>query len=165
MPFEVGNRVVHPAHGAGTIIGIQKANIGEASHMYYVIKAISNSMQLMVPVGQANDIGLRRVGQARKLRGTLKQTNAGEIEKNHTIRHKEMLERIKSGHFAEVAGVVCTLLCMSTQRALGKVDREIFNKGKELLAGELALATDSEMRLAMQEIEESLARNTEQEEA
>jgi RNA polymerase-interacting CarD/CdnL/TRCF family regulator len=39
---------------------------------------------------------------------------------------------------------------------LGTVDRQLFDQGKEFLAGELALASSIEMDLAMQEVESRL---------
>ena len=167
MLFQVGNKVVHPSYGAGTIVGIQEASIEDANHVYYVIEAVAKSMQLMVPVRRARDLGLRRVGEARRLRQLLRLPGSWVVPedqmKNHNIRHKYMQERIKSGRFYELADIVRALSSMSSQRTLGKVDREIFNRGKDLLAGELALAAGLEVRLAMQEVEETLVARLEAE--
>jgi len=45
---------------------------------------------------------------------------------------------------------------MSLQRSLGTTDRRFLEQGKEMLAGELALAADIDREEAMQEIEERL---------
>ena len=60
--FDIGDKVVHPAHGAGTVIAIEEKNILDKANRYYVIDLVSqNGVMLMVPVTDARTIGLRQV--------------------------------------------------------------------------------------------------------
>ena len=158
--FAVGNKVVHPCYGAGTIVRIQEKSISDTSHAYYVIDTVCRGMQLMVPVKRARSVGLRPVGERDELRSTLaaflQAPTKDDIERDLRVRQSAMRERLKSGQFDGVAGVVRMLYFMNSQRALGTVDRQLFDQGKDFLAGELALASDLDVDVAMQEVEDRL---------
>ena len=165
--YAVGSKVVHPCYGAGIIERIQSKSIGETSHNYYIITTVSKPMKLMVPVGQAESIGLRYVGEENSLRGVLEtcsETPAeSEIEKDLRTRQANMREGLKSGRFSIVAGVVRKMFFMNNRRPLGTIDRQLFEQGKEFLASELALATDMEVTEAMQEVGTSLLKMLDEE--
>ena len=160
--FSIGSKVVHPCYGAGTIVRVQEKSIGTDVHSYYVIRTISRSMQLMVPVNRADSFGLRMVGQEGELRDALlacRDTPSEEaIERDLRARQSDMRERLKSGDYDGVAEVVRTLFFMNSRRALGTVDRQLFEQGKEFLAGELALASNLDISGAMDEVQDHLAK-------
>jgi len=160
--YAIGSKVVHPCYGAGVIVGIQQKNISDATHYYYVIDTMAKSMKLLVPVQQAQSIGLRDVGDENKLRNVLLTCatipEEGAISPDLRARQTGMRERLKSGRYPEVADVVRMLFYMNSRRPLGTIDRQLFDQGKEFLAGELALASGRELRAALQEVEDSLSR-------
>lgn len=159
--YSVGNNVVHPCHGAGTIVRISQKSIGDTAHMYYVIDTISGSMRVMVPVHRAESMGLRGIGETQGLRSALltcmQAPQEDEIDWDHTSRQRDLAEKLKSGSFDEVLTVVRVLHFISTQRPLGMTDRQMLDQGKSMLAGELALATGVDLTAATQEVENSLA--------
>jgi len=159
--FAVGSKVVHPCYGAGTIVHIQEKSIGETTHAYYIIDTVGRSMQLMVPVSGADDAGLRQVLPSASLRQVLiacrDVPGDGDINPDLRSRQNDMRDHLKSGDLSRVADVVRKLFFLNTSRPLGTVDRQLFDQGKGLLAGELALATGSELATAMQEVEDNLA--------
>ena len=158
--YLVGSKVVHPFYGAGTIVEIQEKSIGESPHAYYVIDTVSRPMQLMVPVNRAEDVHLRPVAPPDRLRDHLEiccePPAATEISKDLRSRQATMREQLKSGAFDQIANVTRLLYFMSTRRPLGTVDRQLLEQGKDLLAGELALASGLEIDLAKQEVEDRL---------
>lgn len=162
VPYPVGSKVVHPCYGAGTVVHIQEKTIGPELHRYYVIDTVGRAMRLMVPVSNAGDAGLRHIGGEATLRQILDGCGiipkAEEIDPDLRARQADMRERLKSGEFSVVVNVVRLLFFMNTRRPLGSVDRQLFDRGKELLAGELALASDVKMADAMREVEGTLAR-------
>lgn len=158
--FPIGSKVVHPFYGAGTITKIQEKSIGESSHAYYIISTVSRPMQLMVPVDRADEINLRPVAPARELRKDLEicaePPAENEISKDLRARQAAMREQLKSGCFDQIANVARLLYFMNSRRPLGTVDRQLLEQGKDLLAGELALATELEIEQAKQEVEDQL---------
>ena len=142
-------------------MAIQQKSIGESNHFYYIIDTLAREMRLLVPVRQAQSLGLRSVGEEGKLRNALAHCKvapqADDISSDLRARQSEMRERLKSGRYTEVADVVRTLFFLNARRPLGTVDRQLFDQGKEFLASELALACDSAIEIALREVEETLA--------
>ncbi|NLV73639.1 MAG: hypothetical protein GXY52_02990 [Chloroflexi bacterium] len=159
--YPVGSKVVHPCYGAGTITKIQEKEVHEETRRYYVIYTINRPMELMVAVENAESTGLRTIGTQEELRQVLAEgaTLPGEDEINTDLRARqnEMREWLKSGNFDQVVNVVRQLFFLNSRRPLGSVDRQLFDQGKELLAGELALSSDGNLASAMHEIEGVLA--------
>ena len=156
-------KVVHPCYGAGIIVGIQQKNISDATHYYYVIDTMARSMKLLVPVQQAQSIGLRDVGEENKLRNDpaeLRYPARTKVISLSDLRARQtgMREKLKSGRYPDVADVVRMLFYMNSRRPLGTIDRQLFDQGKEFLAGELALASGRELHAALQEVEDFLGR-------
>ncbi|MHB1294456.1 MAG: CarD family transcriptional regulator [Anaerolineae bacterium] len=158
--YAVGAKVVHPCYGAGRIVRVQEMSIGNDSRSYYVIEAMSKSMQLMVPVQRAGSVGLREIGGLTALEDALAgcsvAPSSADIPSDLRERQEAMRERLKSGSFDAAVDVVRELHFMSKRRPLGTVDRELFDLGKDLLAGELALALDQKLTEAMQVLEDLL---------
>ncbi|MCD6302499.1 MAG: hypothetical protein J7M15_03115 [Anaerolineae bacterium] len=158
--FAVGSKVVHPCYGAGTVVHVQEKSIGNNTRRYYVIDAVCKSMQVMVPVKRAADVGLREVGRQQHLIAVLKSCAVppgdSEIESDLRVRQASMRDQLKSGSFHSVAEVVRKLFFLSEKRPLGTVDRQLFDRGKDFLASELALATDRDLDEAMRLVEEAL---------
>ena len=160
--YVVGSKVVHPCHGAGTIVRIRNKSIGETRHAYYVIDTVSStrSTRLMVPVLRAESLGLRHVGKPSRLRKVLASCRVApeeaKIDNDYKSRQNTMREKLKSGRFEEVTFAVRTLFFMNNRRPLGVTDRRLFDSGKDILASELAVASGLEMSEAVREVEDNL---------
>jgi CarD family transcriptional regulator len=61
--FDIGDKVVHPNHGAGQVTGIKEQDLLEQYHRYYVIDLTVDDRTLMIPVSKAEEIGLRSISQ------------------------------------------------------------------------------------------------------
>ncbi len=70
--FDVGDKIVHPNHGAGIIAAIEQSAVLDEFSRYYVIELAAQEMRLMVPVTMATEIGLRSVAGERRARDILK---------------------------------------------------------------------------------------------
>ena len=62
--FQVGDKVVHPMHGAGVIDSIVDEKIGGAVQTYYVFRMSAGGLVLKIPVANSQVIGLRAVVDA-----------------------------------------------------------------------------------------------------
>ena len=58
--FNVGDKIVYPMHGAGTIISIEEKNILGETESYYTLE-MPGSVKVMVPTSKAEDIGVRSI--------------------------------------------------------------------------------------------------------
>ena len=158
--YSVGSKVVHPSYGAGTIVDILAKTIGDTTHDYFVVDTAIHSMQVMVPIHRASDLGLRSVRSVTDLRTELASSDVYDTEGTRVdlrTRQADMRNCLKSGSFGQVAEIVRCLCMMNRRRPLGTIDRQLFDQGKQFLAGELALALDADTGTAMEELETCLS--------
>ena len=59
--FNIGDKVVYPMHGAGTIEAIEEKEMLGNIEDYYIIKMPVGEMKLMVPTSKVENIGIREV--------------------------------------------------------------------------------------------------------
>ena len=59
MGFKVGQKVVYPNHGIGTIEQIEQKQIGATSLPFYTLRLAANNSLVLVPVSNATEVGLR----------------------------------------------------------------------------------------------------------
>ncbi len=159
MMFRVGDRVVYPMHGAGTIEGIEQKEILGKTHRYYVLQLPISDMKVMIPVDNTQEIGLRDVigtSQIDEVLDVLRQDST-PMSSNWNRRYRNNLEKIKSGDIFEVAGVVRNLAARNREKGLSTGERKMLESAKEILLSELILASDWDREEAVNIIEQILA--------
>ena len=156
--FNVGDRVVYPMHGAGTIEGVEEKEILGRTHRYYVLRLPIGDMKVMIPVDNTEGIGLRDVispSEVEKVMGVLRQ-ECTAMSTNWNRRYRNNLEKIKSGDIYEVADVVRNLASREREKGLSTGERKMLDSAKEILVSELILAGDWNREEALNILEETL---------
>lgn len=69
--MEIGDTVLHPRYGVGTIDSIEERLEDGETRDYYVIPKPSISSTILVPVDTADELGLRPISSADKLKQAL----------------------------------------------------------------------------------------------
>ena len=139
--FNVGDKIVYPMHGAGTIDAIEEKDILGEKQNYYIIK-MPGEVKVMVPISKASDIGVRSVidkAEAGKVLEVL-EANEPEMSNNWNKRYKENMEKMKSGSIYEVADVVRNLSYKQKEKGLSTGEKKMLNNAKQILVSELVLA-------------------------
>ena len=139
--FNVGDKIVYPMHGAGTIDAIEEKDILGEKQNYYIIK-MPGEVKVMVPISKASDIGVRSVidkAEAGKVLEVL-EANETEMSNNWNKRYKENMEKMKSGSIYEVADVVRNLSYRQKEKGLSTGEKKMLNNAKQILVSELVLA-------------------------
>lgn len=139
--FNVGDKIVYPMHGAGTIDAIEEKDILGEKQNYYIIK-MPGEVKVMVPISKASDIGVRSVidkAEAGKVLEVL-EANETEMSNNWNKRYKENMEKMKSGSIYEVADVVRNLSYKQKEKGLSTGEKKMLNNAKQILVSELVLA-------------------------
>ena len=139
--FNVGDKIVYPMHGAGTIDAIEEKDILGEKQNYYIIK-MPGEVKVMVPISKAGDIGVRSVidkAEAGKVLEVL-EANETEMSNNWNKRYKENMEKMKSGSIYEVADVVRNLSYKQKEKGLSTGEKKMLNNAKQILVSELFLA-------------------------
>ena len=108
--FNVGDKIVYPMHGAGTIDSIEEKDILGEKQSYYILKMPSN-VKVMIPTAKAEEVGVRNIidkQSAEKVFRILSEDET-EMEKNWNKRYRDNMDKMKSGDIYEVADVVRNL--------------------------------------------------------
>lgn len=141
----VGDKIVHPMHGAGVIESIVDQKIGGTFRQYYVLKMPQGGMMVMIPTANPEDIGVRPVVDSFKAEEIIESMSEIEIDmtQNWNRRYRENMLRIKSGDLIEVAKVVKGLMARERQRGLSTGERKMLQSAKQILISEIVLAQSS----------------------
>lgn len=158
--FKIGDKVVYPMHGAGTIESIEeKEMMGEAED-YYIIKMPVGGMKLMVPTSKVDNIGIREVSQkseADKVFAVLeKPKDPYTYDLNWSKRYNLNVEKIKSGSIIEVAEVVRELSHRHMERGLSIGEKKMLNTAKNILLSEMVLSENMSHDVLDNKIEEAI---------
>ena len=142
--YTVGEKVVHPMHGAGVITEIAEEYLRGGVERYYVFTAPLSGLTLKIPVNNSGAIGLRRLISRQQLTETLSAMSEGEEDttENWNHRYRENMERIKSGDLRQVAHVIRNLMRRETRRGLSTVERKMLRSAKQILLSEMMLVED-----------------------
>lgn len=152
--FVIGDHIVHPMHGAGTIDSIVSKRINGDEREYYVLKLPVGDMVVMVPVCGCENVGVRPVVSFDAANLVLEAFPSIDVTMNQSWnkRYRENLDKIKSGDLIEVATVVKGLMCRDADRGLSTGERKLLHTAKQILISELVIA----LGLGYEQIEERL---------
>jgi len=142
--FDVGDKVVYPHHGAGTVVSKDvKLVLGEERE-YLTIKILHNEMTVNVPVDNAEKVGLRWVIDQEMVEVVVKVLLGGstEMPKNWNRRFKHNRDKMKTGDILELAEVVRNLALRDHEKGLSTGEKQMYVKAKKILASELMYAKD-----------------------
>ena len=146
--FHIGDKVVHPMHGAGVIDGIVTEKIGSAVQDYYVFKMPVGGLVLKIPVATSQIIGLRGIVSAEEATALIQAIGSMEVDmtSNWNHRYRENMERLKSGDLYAVARVIKGLTYRDSERGLSNGERKMLHTAKQILVSELVLSLEQESR-------------------
>ena len=139
--FNVGDKIVYPMHGAGTIDSIEEKDILGEKQSYYILKMPSD-VKVMIPTAKAEEVGVRNIidkQSAEKVFKVLSQDET-EMEKNWNKRYRDNMDKMKSGDIYEVADVVRNLSYKQKEKGLSTGEKKMLNNAKQILVSELVLA-------------------------
>lgn len=161
--FDVGDKVVHPTHGAGLVRGIKKKDFLDQYHRYYIIDLAADHRTLMVPVSKAEEIGLRSISHETALSRVWHTltTTAEALPDNHKKRQQHIQEKLKTGDVIKVAEVIRDLVALKREDHLTSFDTRLLEKAQQFLVCEVALAEEVQVNEIEQMISETLDNVTE----
>ena len=116
--YQIGDKVVHPMHGAGVIDSIVQRKVNGVVKDYYLLNLFNGNMMVMIPTDNTNEIGVRPVvsGQeATKLIQAMEHIQV-DMTQNWNRRYRE------------------------NERGLSTGERKMLHTAKQILISELVLA-------------------------
>jgi len=154
--FGIGDRVIHPSYGVGTVIEIKERHTLGTRKRYYSIELLSQPGTIvMVPVGAEKRVGLRRPVPAARLSrvwGVL-EGDPNELPSNHDQRCELLVEKLHGGDVLKIAEAVRDLAWRREEkRRLTIRGKRLYERGMALLAGEIASVRGGDLQAAEHQI-------------
>ena len=157
--FQVGDKVVHPMHGAGTVESIVQKKVDGVVRDYYILKLPNRSMVVMVPTESSDEIGVRPVmdgEQADRVLSAIPNIQV-EMTANWNHRYRENMERIKSGDLYKVAWVIKGLTARDHSRGLSTGERKMLHSARQIFISEIVLAKSQSYEAVEKQLDTALA--------
>lgn len=142
--YKVDDKIVYPMHGVGNIDAIEKKTVLGKKADYYIISIINSKMKVMIPVTNADNIGIRAIIQKKEIKKVLAVLSKDE---NSSVddwkeRYQNNIDKIKSGSIYEVAEVARDLFRRGSTKELSIMERKLYENAYQLVTHEIALAKD-----------------------
>jgi CarD family transcriptional regulator len=157
--FKVGDNIVYPMHGVGKIDAIEKRVVLGKRNEYYIITIVNSGMKVMIPVKNAEGIGLRSIIPKKDVRKVLNILTKGEVTTydDWKERYQNNIEKVKSGSIYEVSEVARDLYIRGSEKELSIMERKLYENAYQLLTHELALAKEIDLEEAGHVVSEALS--------
>ncbi len=145
--YKVGDKIVYPMHGIGVVESIEKKTVLGKRDEYYIITIVNSGMKVMIPVKNADTIGIRGIIQKKeinKVLNILKKTNQ-ITEEDWKIRYQNNIDKVKSGSIIKVAEVLRDLYQRGKEKDLSIMERKLYENAYQFVIYEIAFAKNIEI--------------------
>ena len=133
--FSVGDKISHPIHGAGIVTDIVDRQVAGEAKAFYSVAFTCGSITDLIPCASCDKIGVRNIvssGEAENVISSIPKLTH-EFNDNWSKRHRENMDKIKSGNLYEVALVVKSLILRDRVKALSTSERKTLSTAKNIL--------------------------------
>jgi CarD family transcriptional regulator len=160
MTFRIGEKVVYPNQGVGTIENISTRSFGCACEKFYLLRFGCGGMTVLVPFSNASNIGLRRVTKNREISRILSFLSNGwcAISPDWKVRFRQNREKMQSGDLLKAAEVFKTLLQLQIDKPLSFHEKGMLDHARHMLASEISIARNVPLVRAVNMLERALAK-------
>ena len=142
MTFAVGEKVVYPNQGVGTIENISTRFFEQRPEKFYLLRLFCSSMTVMVPFSNAETIGLRKLSKTADVNKVLAYLSGPAIENlcDWKIRFKINSEKMLTGSLLQIAEVFKQLVRLQAEKPLSFREKKMLDRSWQLLVDEIAVA-------------------------
>ncbi len=142
MMFNVGDKVVHPLHGAGTIEEIKEMEIVGKKRKYFVVRFTIGNMVTNIPVENCENIGIRPIIDKQEAKKVLQSFRDADVEDdaNWNKRQRDNLVKVRSGDIYQVSAVLKELMYREKIKGLSTSERKTLCSAKQIVVSELVLS-------------------------
>jgi CarD family transcriptional regulator len=155
--YGVGDKVVHPQHGAATIAKKIKQEFAGEKKDYFVLDIATEQLTVMVPVDKIEDV-IRPIiskTQAKNVLSVLKD-EPQEAGSNWSRWYKVLNEKMTSGDIFQVAEVVRDLNFAQQTKGISPALKRMLSKARLTLTSELEFALDVDEEEAVKKLDRAL---------
>lgn len=157
--FQVGDKIVHPMHGAGVVDSIVTKKVNGVVRDYYILNLPVGGMLVMIPTENSDEIGVRPVMEPEQADRVIAAIPSIQVDAdpNWNRRYRENMARLKSGNLLEVARVVKSLILREGERGLSTGERKMLHSAKQILISEIVLSESTSYEEVERRINKALA--------
>ena len=157
--FRIGDKIVHPMHGAGIVDQIVTRKVNGVLRDYYSLKLPLGDMLVMIPTANSEEIGVRPVIKGEEADRVIAAIPGIKVDMipNWNQRYRENMLRLKSGNLLEVARVVKGLMLREGERGLSTGERKMLHSAKQILISEIVMCQSSSYEDVEERINQALA--------
>ena len=158
MRYAVGDKVVHPHHGPGSITGIEHRDLLDGTKGYYVIEVPGRRLTVHMPVRKADGAGVRPAMSQSRFPRVLSMLRGKPhlLPDDYKERQEQVCAELGTGRVMQLARVVRDLTWHRKIAHLTKTDSDNLRQGLELLAAEMALVSGDDVSDASKLIEATM---------
>jgi CarD family transcriptional regulator len=160
MAFQIGEKVVYPNQGIGTVENISSRCFGAQFEKFYLLRLMYSSMTVMVPFSHVQEVGLRKVTRNGELTRILSFLACGVCPSSHDWknRFKENSVKMRSGGLFQIAEVLKSLLLLQHVKPLSFREKKMLDRARHMLVTEISISRGMLVAQAVALIEGSLAK-------
>jgi CarD family transcriptional regulator len=142
MTFEIGEKVVYPNQGVGTIENISTRSFGSQLEKFYLLRLVYTSMTVMVPFSNVGNIGLRKITKTNEIARVLTYLATGDCVNcsDWKYRFKVNSEKMQSGNLLQIAEVLKGLLILQADKPLSFREKKMLERARHMVVSEFAIA-------------------------
>ncbi len=140
MTFQIGDKVIYPNHGLGVIERIEEKTILGTTCGFYHLRISSNDTTVLVPLANADNVGLRPAIGNGEVERLFKVLGDGKIEsqQNWKGRFKDNSDRMRTGSIYDVAEVLKSLTLLSRAKTLSFREKRMLDRARFLIVSEVS---------------------------
>lgn len=160
MGFQIGDWVVHCAHGLGQVHAIEEKTNNGKTALYYHIQ--SRDLTIWVPMDDIQSSRLRppaSVREFQKLLATLSEP-AEQLPDDRRQRNLHLLEMLKDGTVESLCRVLRNLAAYHHRRNWSEYDSALMNRAQKALVGEWSFVLSVSPLDAKMELDRLLSAKT-----
>ena len=160
MTFRIGEKVVYPNQGVGTIENISTRSFGSEHEKFYLLRFGFGGTTVWVPFSHASNIGLRRVTKDREISRILSFLSNGwcAISPDWKVRFKQNREKLLSGDLFKAAEVFKSTLQLQIDKPLSFHEKGMLDRARHMLIAEISTARNVPEVRAVNMLERALAK-------
>ena len=155
--YSVGDKVVHPQHGAATIAKRVKQSFDGQSREYYVLDISTESLTVMIPVDKVDSV-VRSVISKTASKNVLASLKGEpqEAGANWSRWYKVLTEKMYSGDIFQVAEVVRDLSYSQQTKGISPALKRMLSKARMTLISELSFSLEVDEEEATNRLDRAL---------
>ncbi len=156
--YKIGDKIVYPMHGAGTIDHIETKQILGEVRDYFILSIPYGDMKIMIPTDKCEEIGIRDIVKVNVMESvvTVLGGKSSEMPSNWNKRYRENMDKLKTGDILKVAEVVRNLMRVEQKKNLSTGEKKMLTNAKQILVSEIMLVKGIGSKEAEKLVEESI---------